>query len=87
MWFITRQRTSMLQYMKGGPMKAVKKVIFETKNVADASYISGVKNFVMATTEIVVKLLNVMGATKRFAEMIVRPRQTHRHEIRSSAIR
>ena len=57
--------------MEGNPMEAVKNNIYGTKNVAEASHIAGVKNFVMVSTDKAVNPPNVMGASKRFAEMIV----------------
>ncbi|QMT19058.1 polysaccharide biosynthesis protein [Planococcus maritimus] len=57
--------------MEGNPMEAVKNNIYGTKNVAEASHMAGVKNFVMVSTDKAVNPPNVMGASKRFAEMIV----------------
>lgn len=57
--------------MEVNPKEAVKNNILGTKNVAEAAKQAKVKNFVMVSTDKANHPPNVMGATKRIAEMIV----------------
>jgi len=53
------------------PIEGVRNNIFGTLSIAQAAMISGVKNFVLISTDKAVRPTNVMGATKRFAELIL----------------
>lgn len=57
--------------MEYNPREAVKNNVYGTKNVAEAAKTAKVKNFVMVSTDKANNPPNVMGATKRIAEMIV----------------
>jgi FlaA1/EpsC-like NDP-sugar epimerase len=62
--------------MENNAKEAVKVNVFGTKLVAQASIKYGVKKFVMISTDKAVNPANVMGATKRSAEILVQSLNT-----------
>ena len=57
--------------MEANPTEAIKNNVFGTLNVAECSDKYGTKRFVLISTDKAVNPTNIMGATKRIAEMVI----------------
>ena len=55
--------------MESNPIEAIKTNVLGTKNISDVSYHYGIEKFVMVSTDKAVNPTNIMGATKRIAEI------------------
>lgn len=65
-------------FMEENPYEAIYVNVFGSKNVADLAIKYGAEKFVMVSTDKAVNPTNVMGATKRMAEIYIQSRSTDR---------
>lgn len=72
--------------MEIAPTEAIKNNVFGTKNVIEQCQQAGVKRFVLISTDKAVNPANVMGASKRLAEMLVQTRAVD-SEMQMAAVR
>ena len=73
--------------MEDAPEQAVKNNVFGTWNVAECAVRHKVKRFVMISTDKAVNPTNVMGASKRMAEIIIEAMQRRQQGTQFTAVR
>lgn len=61
--------------------------VLGTQVVADAARAAGVERFILISTDKAVRPTNIMGATKRLAELVVQDLQTHSERTKFSMVR
>ncbi len=62
--------------VEANPLEGIRNNVLGTQVVADAAEAAGVARFILVSTDKAVRPTNVMGASKRMAEMVVQDRQT-----------
>lgn len=66
--------------VEANAIEGIRNNVFGTMAVAQSAVDNGVKNFVLISTDKAVRPTNVMGATKRWAELILREQSLAFHE-------
>jgi FlaA1/EpsC-like NDP-sugar epimerase len=69
------------------PIEGIRNNVFGTLAVAQAAMTAGVKNFVLISTDKAVRPTNVMGATKRLAELVLQAHARKQHDTRFCMVR
>jgi FlaA1/EpsC-like NDP-sugar epimerase len=73
--------------VEANPKEGIKNNIFGTKMVAEAALAHGVSDFVLISTDKAVRPPNIMGASKRIAEMLLQALAVDRATTRFSMVR
>ena len=68
-------------------VEGVRNNVFGTLYCAEAAIKAGVESFVLISTDKAVRPTNIMGATKRLAELVVQDLQTHSERTKFSMVR
>ncbi|HAX03411.1 MAG: hypothetical protein A2Y45_00380 [Tenericutes bacterium GWC2_34_14] len=73
--------------MEDSAVEAVRTNVIGTYNAASLANEFNVKKFVLVSSDKAVRSTNVMGATKRYAELIIQEQQSHSKVTKFSAVR
>lgn len=73
--------------MEDSPKEAIRTNVIGTYNTAKLSNEYKVKKFILVSSDKAVRSTNVMGATKRFAELVIQEQQGHSEVTKFSAVR
>ncbi|MBW4651612.1 MAG: polysaccharide biosynthesis protein [Kaiparowitsia implicata GSE-PSE-MK54-09C] len=77
--------------VEANALEGIRNNVLGTRNAVDAAYEAGIENFVLISSDKAVRPTNVMGATKRWAELIVHQKAelaaANGREQRFSAVR
>jgi len=73
--------------MEDSPQEAIRTNVVGTYNVANMSFKFEAKKMILVSTDKAVRPTNVMGATKRFAEMIIQHFSIMSHTTKYAAVR
>ena len=73
--------------MEDSAVEAVRTNVLGTYNASSLARAYNVKKFVLVSSDKAVRSTNVMGATKRYAELIVQEQQSHSKTTKFSAVR
>ena len=73
--------------MEDSSVEAVRTNVLGTHNVAMLSQQYGVKKFVLVSSDKAVRSTNIMGATKRYAELVIQEQQSNSVYTKFSAVR
>lgn len=73
--------------VEDNPLAGAKNNVLGTRTLAKAAMEAGIERFILVSSDKAVRPANVMGATKRMAELVVQDLQTRHGQTRSAIVR